>query len=110
MTKEEKEAFHKECVAESGVSEDTVKKAMTDGEFVDEPKFKAHLLCFGKKVGFQNDAGELQKDVIKAKLSTVVSDEAVVEKMIECAVQKSTPEDTAFETAKCMHAFKKEIV
>lgn len=84
-------------------------KAM-DGEFTDDPKFKAYLLCFGKKMGFHTDAGGFQMDVIKAKLSSMVADQSLVDKILECAVEKGSPEDTAFEAAKCMHAVKHELM
>nr|QUP79500.1 odorant binding protein 7 [Monochamus saltuarius] len=108
-SKEKMEAFHKECVAETGVDEEMAFKAM-DGVFADDPKFKSFLLCFGKKAGFHNDAGELLTDVVRAKLLEMFSDEAVVNEMMKCSVEKATPEETAFEACKCMYAFKDKFV
>ncbi|KAJ8934109.1 hypothetical protein NQ314_013567 [Rhamnusium bicolor] len=69
LTPEQREmllAIHNECVDQTGVTDDTVMRAMA-GEFLEDPKFKEHLFCFTKKMGFQNEAGELQPDVIKEK-------------------------------------------
>nr|AUF72955.1 odorant-binding protein [Anoplophora chinensis] len=109
FSKEQREATHKECLAQTGADEETVLKAM-DGEFADDPKFKSYLLCFGKKEGFHNDAGELQKDFMRAKLLELFGDDATVDEMMKCAVEKATPEETAFEGCKCMYAFKNKFV
>ncbi|KAH0819362.1 hypothetical protein MTP99_000182 [Tenebrio molitor] len=106
LTDEQKEkikAYHKECSAQSGVDQELISKARK-GDFADDPKLKEHLFCFSKKAGFQNDAGDIQKDVLKTKLNAELKDEAATDKLIEkCAVKKATPQETAFDTIKCYY-------
>jgi hypothetical protein len=106
LTDEQKEkikAYHKECSAQSGVDQELISKARK-GDFTDDPKLKEHLFCFSKKAGFQNDAGDIQKDVLKTKLNAELKDEAATDKLIEkCAVKKATPQETAFDTIKCYY-------
>nr|AIX97052.1 odorant-binding protein 6 [Dastarcus helophoroides] len=106
LTDEQKEKirnYHKECSAVSGVNQEVIAKARK-GEFVEDPKFKEHLFCFSKKVGFQNEAGDLQVEVLKAKVGAEHKDQAVVDQLIKkCAVKKQTPQETAYDTIKCYY-------
>ncbi|KAJ8955677.1 hypothetical protein NQ318_008548 [Aromia moschata] len=106
LTPEQKEKLsghHKACLAETGVDSDLVTKARK-GEFSEDPKLKEHIFCVAKKIGFVNDAGDFQKDVMKTKISAVLGDEALAEKYIaECAVSKGTPQETAFQAIKCYY-------
>lgn len=92
--------FHNKCVAETGISEETVAQAMT-GNLPDDATLKKHIFCMSKKIGFQNDAGELQVDQIKEILSKYVGDPVMEEKLMGCVVQKGDPQTTAYEVAKC---------
>lgn len=104
LTDEQKErikGFSKECREATGVSEDLVMKARK-GEFVDDPKLKNHLFCFAKKVGFMNEAGEVQKDVIKAKITPDVGNEEAVKVTEKCgSIKRDNPEQTTFDVLKC---------
>nr|AVI04885.1 putative odorant-binding protein 4 [Anthonomus grandis] len=61
------------------------------------------MLCFSKKVGFQNQEGAVQRDVIEKKLGSIVEDKEIFDKLIkDCVVQKESPQETAFFIAKCM--------
>nr|AIX97067.1 odorant-binding protein 21 [Dastarcus helophoroides] len=106
LTEEQKEkikAYHKDCSASSGVNQDLITKARK-GEFVEDPKLMEHLFCFSKKAGFQNEAGDIQTDVIKAKLGAEIKDSATVDQLIKkCAIKKATPQKTAFDTIKCYY-------
>lgn len=100
-------AIHAECSSNTGVAEETVMKAM-NGDFSDDPKLKQYLLCSGKKMGLINEAGEIQRNFVRATLMTMISDEAKVEEIIaKCAVKMSAPEETAYEASKCMHSVKR---
>ncbi|XP_063904896.1 B1 protein-like [Zophobas morio] len=106
LTDEQKEkikTYHKDCAAASGVDQDLVARGRK-GDFVDDPKLKEHLFCVSKKAGFQNDAGDVQTEVLKAKLNAELKDQEVTNKLVEkCAVKKATPQDTAFESFKCYY-------
>ena len=70
--KERARAVSKECREKSGVPEDLVLKAR-QGQFTDDPKLKEHLYCFAQKLGLINAQGELQPEVIKAKIKNDVN-------------------------------------
>ncbi|KAJ8980664.1 hypothetical protein NQ317_013276 [Molorchus minor] len=74
--------LHKECAAETGVDEETTLKA-TAGELDDSnPALKQHIFY----------------DV---KVESVVTN---------CVKEEATPEDTAFEFAKCMMMMRKDLI
>nr|WJJ63286.1 odorant binding protein 28 [Pachyrhinus yasumatsui] len=106
LTDEQKQKLQndgKACIGETGVEVDLVEKARK-GTFTDDPKLKAFTSCMAKKIGFQNAAGETQRDVVKQKLAAALNDPAAADKLIEkCLHDKSTPEDTAFENLKCYY-------
>lgn len=93
--------YHSDCLAQTGLSEEIITQVKA-GSLPDDAVLKTHILCMNKKLGFQNDAGELQMDRMKAMFSKY-SDPAVVDKLMVCIVQKDTPENSAFEVAKCAH-------
>ncbi|KAJ8960262.1 hypothetical protein NQ318_003987 [Aromia moschata] len=98
--------IHKECEAVTGVTEEVGHKAIA-GEIPPDASIKQHALCFAKKMGCHNEAGDVQVDKIRENLKLVIPDDAVVEDLIaKCVVQQATPEDTAFETAKCIYNMK----
>lgn len=71
------------------------------GEFTDDPKLKEHLFCFSKTIGFQNEAGDVQAEVIKAKIGADVPAEDL-QKADKCAnIKSATPQQTAFDVLKC---------
>lgn len=93
----------KVCTEESGVDTATL-DAAKKGQFADDDKFKAYLLCAGKKIGFIDAAGEPQHAVIKSKLGAAIDDQDLADKLdAECAVKKNSPEETAFEIVKCSY-------
>lgn len=94
---------HHECATETGVEEDVIKETL-QGEFTEDEKLKKHILCVGQKLGFMNEGGELQTEVIKEKLGDVVDN--VDELLEKCVVDKGSPEETAFGFAKCTYEFK----
>ncbi|CAG9764449.1 unnamed protein product [Ceutorhynchus assimilis] len=91
------------CVGETGVDTELIKQAR-NGKFVDDEKLKSFTFCMSKKHGFQNDAGEIQTEVVREKMTQVLGDADVVNKLIEtCLVPKESNEATAFETFKCYY-------
>nr|AKK25143.1 odorant binding protein 19 [Dendroctonus ponderosae] len=106
LTEEQKQkivANGKACVAETGADPELI-KAARQGKFADDAKLKAFALCMSKKSGFQNEAGEIQSDVVKQKLGLAIGDEAAAKKLVEkCLVSKGSGEETAIETFKCYY-------
>jgi hypothetical protein len=98
----------KECQQVSGVSQETIDKVRT-GVLVDDPKMKKHVLCFSKKTGVATEAGDTNVEVLKAKLKHVASDEEVDKIVQKCVVKKATPEETAYDTFKCIYDSKPDF-
>lgn len=97
--------IHQECAGESGVDEEIIKKAL-EGDFPDDDNFKKHIVCMGKKIGFLNEDGEPQVEVIQEELSKHMDNaKEVVETCIE---DKGSPEDLAFNFIKCSFKLKQE--
>ncbi|CAH1169948.1 unnamed protein product [Phaedon cochleariae] len=95
--------WSKECLKESTVDMDVLLDA-AKGEFADDPKLKKHILCFNKKIGVQDSDGKIVMDKIRAHLTDATGDPKETEEIIKkCMIEQDTPEDTAFETAKCLH-------
>ncbi|KAF7272394.1 hypothetical protein GWI33_014821 [Rhynchophorus ferrugineus] len=95
--------YGKECIAETGVDKELVDKAR-QGSFSDDPKLKAFAFCLSKKIGLQNADGDVQTEVLKEKLSSVVDNAETVNSLISACVQKKgSPEETAFQTFVCYY-------
>ncbi|XP_044745333.1 uncharacterized protein LOC123307181 [Coccinella septempunctata] len=106
LTDEQKEKlknYSTACSESTGVDKEAITNARK-GLFTDNEKYKDYLFCMSKKIGYQNEAGEIQKDVLREKALTALKDEKLVDNLIEkCAVAKDTPQNTAFETIKCYY-------
>nr|XP_023022172.1 uncharacterized protein LOC111510480 [Leptinotarsa decemlineata] len=95
--------YNKECMEETKVAMEVVLKA-AEGVYVDDDKLKKQILCVNKKIEVQKENGDIDIDVTKKKLMTILKDEKKVDDVIKkCVMKKDTPENTAFEAAKCMH-------
>lgn len=90
-----------QCTESTGVDKELVNKAR-QGEFVDDPKLKEFFNCMFMKVGFINEAGEVQVDVMKEKMPTDVDKDEAEKVFAACMDKKgSSPGDTAYELYKC---------
>lgn len=93
--------YYKECTTSTEVDKEVVAKARK-GEFEEDPKLKEFFHCMFTKAGFQDEKGEIQEDVIKAKMPSDV-DKEEAEKVIETCKDKKgeTPAETAYLVYKC---------
>lgn len=72
------------------------------GIFVDDPKLKTQFFCISKKLGFQNEEGEIKLEPLKKRVNGILNDAEKTDEILEkCAVKKSTPDDTAYDALKC---------
>lgn len=96
------EKMEKECQSESGLNDADISEAKKGNFGNNMDKLKIHALCFGKKIQFASDDGEMLIDNIK-KFSYDHFDQKLADQiMSECVQKKATPEDTAFDMATCM--------
>ncbi|XP_068893153.1 B1 protein-like [Tenebrio molitor] len=106
LTDEQKAKWKKwreECRQETGVSEEAINRVVSNQFDVVDDKIKAHGLCFGKKAGLISESGDILIDQTKIKLKKVSVDDDEVDRIIKkCVVKKDTPEETAFQTFKCL--------
>nr|AQY18977.1 odorant-binding protein [Galeruca daurica] len=99
--KEKLKEYHKACIVESGVNPEVVKQSR-QGQFAEDEKFKIHLFCISKKIGFQNDAGEIQTGVLSKKVGAILNDQKLADQLIStCAQAKENAAETTFQTVKC---------
>ncbi|XP_066262793.1 B2 protein-like [Euwallacea similis] len=93
----------KACVAETGVNPELI-KAARQGKFTEDDKLKAFTFCMSKKIGFQNDAGEILADVVKQKLGGALGNQETANQIAQkCLVAQSSPQETAFHSFKCYY-------
>ncbi|RZC32677.1 B1 protein [Asbolus verrucosus] len=95
--------WREQCKARSGVSDETLQKALKN-EPIDDPKFNENILCLFKKSGFMTSSGDIIVDALKNDLKeNNHSDEAAEQLVQKCAVKKDTPQATAYHLSKCIH-------
>ncbi|XP_076267153.1 B2 protein-like [Rhynchophorus ferrugineus] len=95
----------KQCITETSIS----KSILEMHEINDENRENAgsFALCISKKVGYQDDKGNLQTDDIRKVLTSIIgNNDKVTAIMKKCFVQKSTAEETALSSLIC---FSEEI-
>nr|APC94275.1 odorant-binding protein 27 [Pyrrhalta aenescens] len=96
-------AAHRICTSRTGISP-ALATGIISGRFPNDPILKQHLLCVNQQLGVQDQSGRIQTNRV-SQLATNLSNSpsadisAIVSR---CAVQKSTPQDTAFDLVKCM--------
>nr|UYB94416.1 odorant-binding protein 14 [Lytta caraganae] len=103
--KEEIKALQKKCTEATGVDEQLAKKAR-QGTFEDDAKLKKYLLCFLKHLGGVDEQGNFQKDALKTKIEPMIGADKTGKILSECLNKKATPEDSAFEYAKCAYKYR----
>ncbi|XP_072378398.1 B2 protein-like isoform X3 [Diabrotica undecimpunctata] len=102
-------SLHQKCLPISGATDEMAKQAMT-GNFPEDPAFKEHVYCMSKGFGFFNENGEVNKIVVEAELHKRIADPVLREEIkAKCLLMKETPQETAFQTAKCMFAYKDKL-
>lgn len=102
VQKEKVHSYHQDCLKESKVNKALIEQAKK-GVYTEDPAFKAYLFCFSQKVGFQNSAGTIQKEVFQKKVANLVEDRNILARLVDqCTEERSSPEDTAYHIARCM--------
>ncbi|XP_072394788.1 B2 protein-like [Diabrotica undecimpunctata] len=93
----------KTCVEETGVDVSKLLEMQT-GNFIEDPKVKEHLLCMSKKSGAQKENGDFDEDLIRKTLVDISKDPAKTDEIIKkCMIKKPLPEDSTFESCKCLY-------
>ncbi|KAJ8980115.1 hypothetical protein NQ317_010901 [Molorchus minor] len=96
-------AYHTACLNQTSANTSLI-EAAGKGEFVEDSRLKEYFLCLSKKIQFQNEDGEIQKNVLRQKMTEVFRDPLVTQQLIEkCAVKQDSPQNTAFNTLKCYY-------
>ncbi|KAJ8932147.1 hypothetical protein NQ314_014931 [Rhamnusium bicolor] len=94
--------IYEQCQSNSDtkVDEDLLRKLSENN---DNRQVGAHLLCISVGVGLQKQNGQLDKNIIRNKISLVTQDKTRVDDLVtKCAVQKETPEKTAVKMLNCL--------
>nr|UWL63309.1 odorant binding protein 19 [Pagiophloeus tsushimanus] len=92
------------CTKETGATEEMVQKSM-NGEFSEDPRFKEFLFCVDKQAGFVDESGKRNRDALKMQLVETFGHEDKIDNILDTclAIEKPTPQETAFELAKCFY-------
>nr|UNA06113.1 odorant binding protein 29 [Cylas formicarius] len=91
-----------ECQKESNAQQSMI-MGVIQGQFVEDPALKKHILCLGKKLNYIDEDGKFDADVIREKLAQSISDSGKIEDLIgKCLTEKETAEETAYQSIKCM--------
>ncbi|XP_017783047.1 PREDICTED: general odorant-binding protein 56d-like [Nicrophorus vespilloides] len=113
LTEEQMEklkTYKMECITSSGVDVEVVEKSKK-GEFAEDPKLKEFLFCVAKKVGFLNEDGDYQVDVMKAKITAKHGQEAADNVVVACTEKKeASGAETSYALAKCFYEKSKEHI
>nr|QFO46779.1 odorant binding protein [Cylas formicarius]QFO46780.1 odorant binding protein [Cylas formicarius] len=105
FTEEQKKRIiqnRQECVAETKVDPILIEKADL-GEFPEDEKLKCFTKCFYQKAGFVNDKGEVQLDVVKAKIPTEADREQALKIVAKCQLKGKDPCETVYLIHKCYY-------
>lgn len=97
-------AIHNECTAEGfPVDEDVMVKAIATFVLPDGDDVMQHLYCSSKKMGFQEEDGSMNEDLIRQYATALFGGDSVkVDNFIgTCLVAKSTPAETAHDAIQC---------
>lgn len=89
-----------ECWSEFKVEEDSLNQAVM-GKIPETDIMKKQVLCVAKVMGVMNGEGKFLLDKSREKTGIDFIDK-MNEVVVKCAVDKGTPEDTAFSFVKCI--------
>ncbi|KAF7286791.1 hypothetical protein GWI33_004196 [Rhynchophorus ferrugineus] len=106
LTPQQREELFKvqvECMEETGATDDMIMSAFA-GNFSDDPIFKEHLVCIGRKSGVIDDEGKYHKDLMKQGLMTFINDEDTIDQMLEkCYIEQDSIQELAYRMTKCLY-------
>ncbi|XP_066142801.1 B2 protein-like [Euwallacea fornicatus] len=106
-TEEEKgklKQIHDSCLKDSGVDIAVVEKAI-NGEFTEDPKFKAQALCVYTSLGAIDDSGTINEEKVFEILLKSFPNEMVIRTSVKhCIGKKDTPQETVFQFSKCLRS------
>ncbi|KAF7272398.1 B1 protein-like [Rhynchophorus ferrugineus] len=101
--KQKVDSYENECMVKTGVARDVVEKAQ-QGTLIDDPKLKAFAFCISKKIGLQNEKGEVQIEALKEQLPSLVENPEQDKDLIaSCLGDSKDPEEIAFHTYICYY-------
>ncbi|XP_045465846.1 uncharacterized protein LOC123674801 [Harmonia axyridis] len=76
---------------------------LNKGFYPDSPVIRQHILCIWKEKGVMNESGNLQPEVIKTKLGSLLPQNDQAKQQVQgCIVKKSNPAETAYAFYQCV--------
>lgn len=99
-----------ECFKLSNLPKEGLDKIRTGEVDLTNTAVKNHIFCYTKKVGFINDAGILNDDLIKTRTALQFNDKDKVEKGAKiCNVPKTADEEPNYFSAKVVACYFKNF-
>ena len=98
------EPYSKHCRDAIDVTPEDIKVSLNGEDRTEVPKLKAMALCVLKEIELINDDGEINVEQFKKLAKEVAASDEEAESVVAmCALQKDTPEETAFDIIRCLH-------
>lgn len=95
----------RDCLDETGEGNELIRK-IQNGEHVDEQVLKRQCFCINRKLGVQDDSGNIIRGNLEPYLNKFIPDEEKRKQAFEkCILMGGTPEDTAYYLQTCLRDF-----
>ncbi|XP_076267140.1 B1 protein-like [Rhynchophorus ferrugineus] len=93
---------HNACVGQTGVDQNLVNQAR-QGTFQDDPRLRAFAFCMSRRLGFQNESGQIQREVVRQRLAGLLGADVANQLVTTCLMDRATPEETASAAFRCYY-------
>jgi hypothetical protein len=84
-------------------------RAYCETQFKTDEEVAQYTFCLFKKMGFQNEAGEFQKDILRTNFLDVLTETKIDEVLTKCTVKKATPEESALHAITCIENINRPV-
>nr|UYS88361.1 odorant binding protein 9 [Aromia bungii] len=96
---------HKPCLT-IPTRDDEFGKRLANLDVIDDEQLKDYLFCVSKRIGFQNEAGDIRKEVLVEMIRNSKKNTPKAEEYVDiCLANKNdSPTDTIYKVASCMRS------
>lgn len=96
-------AVHQMCSNGNAYLDEAMVKAMSTATASNDEAVKEHLFCMSKKIGLQDENGELNVDVVKKNVGMIFAGDTEKANIFlsKCKPTTGTPADKAREVLQC---------
>jgi hypothetical protein len=84
-------------------------RAYCETQFKTDEEVAQYTFCLFKKMGFQDEAGDFQKDILRTNFLDVLTETKIDEVLTKCTVKKATPEESALHAITCIENINRPV-